>query len=432
VILPIKIIPMQPRSLSRLERMLALTDAHHPLNVVVALRLLPAPPVEKVRPALDEIQRRHPELRARLETGGGTRFFYDVRRPIPLSGQMAGGPEDWVRLAEQGLNTRLDSAAGPLMRCTSMQLPDGSGACLVFAIHHAIVDASSLENILHEFLLEIGGEPAPEEVSAPVPAVEARFPAAYRGFRGLTNNLVFALRQLKDQFSILRQGKLKASRPLPQETACQVFHFSLDERETENLVRAARRHGVTLHTTLQAAMALVVDRMTFAGAPRTDRMMTFADLRPYLHPPLAPGAPGSAFSMLPVRARRGEGDRLWALAKRIHPVFTSALRRGDKFAAYMLSERIIRMVLRYRLGRVAESALSYTGPIRLSTGYGPYRLEAVHAFISNNRFGPSLSAQARLFRNRLWVDGQVLDTETTEVKMQEMAAVFESLLKGES
>jgi hypothetical protein len=78
------------------------------------------------------------------------------------------------------------------------------------------------------------------------------------------------------------------------------------------------------------------------------------------------------------------------------------------------------MMLQIKRFRVGGSAMSYIGPLDLPLEFGQYRLDGFNAYISNNLIGPILTAQSRLFRERLWVDGLFMNQDMTREKAQEL------------
>ena len=79
-----------------MEQALTLMNTFAPLTVVAVLDLRNAPPPERLRSALDILQRRKPLLRARIERGtwGGYRFA-PTEQPIPLEVLERPGDGHW-------------------------------------------------------------------------------------------------------------------------------------------------------------------------------------------------------------------------------------------------------------------------------------------------------------------------------------------------
>jgi hypothetical protein len=166
--------------------------------------------------------------------------------------------------------------------------------------------------------------------------------------------------------------------------------------------------------------------------------MTFADLRPYLDPPVPDDELGSFLAMLRYTARldgrraRGstraaaDGDRFWELARRLTGQVVRGARRGDKLWAVRFSETVMRMLLRRRSERMAATAVSYLGVARVAA---EARVRDLHAFVSNFALGPEYTALARVFDGRLQVDILYLDVDMDGPLARTLAEEIVDLLR---
>jgi len=452
------------RHLGTFETAATLTNDVAPFVVVVVLELDGGPSLERLRAALAILQRRHPLLRVRIVESAG-RFWYEPLAdrssrpdgrdggadgpqgppPIPLRPVTRAGDEHWQRVAEEELNRRIDSAAGPLMRCVyvtpsaSAGAPvTGSGASarceILLAFHHAIMDATSGTALVRELLSLC--DPAvrpdlamelPRERSV-LPPVETLFPAAARGLGGKLRAGAFLARQVADELSYRWRTWGGRKPPIASTSRCHILPVALSCDETAALVQASRRRRVTLNGALGAAFLRAVDDHLFGGRARALRYMTFADLRSYLDPPVAAEELGSFLAMMrytaPMTRRegtRGEGSRparsgaidgadgdFWLLARHLSDQVARGARRGDKLWSVRFSEAVMRMLLRRRTERMAATAISYTGVARLDPESSVRRL---HAFVSNFALGPEYTAHARIFEGMLLLDILYLDVD---------------------
>ena len=139
------------RKLAGIEQALRFIDDVAPFNVVVALRIEGDLPAAKLRAALDELQNRHPLLQARiLAANNEYSFHFGGAGPIPIEICEPSPADSWLAAAEEELHQRFDLVSGPLMRCR--YLPNQSGAHLIIALHHTIVDGASAAHLLSELL----------------------------------------------------------------------------------------------------------------------------------------------------------------------------------------------------------------------------------------------------------------------------------------
>ncbi len=417
------------RPLGAFETALTLSDEHAPLNAVGVLRLAGGPETEALRRALTALRERHPLLRARIaREGRGYAYEWgDDAGAVALRRAERDGEDAWVREAETELSHRLDTARGPLWRC--VYLPGGNGGeCeILLTFHHAIMDASSAVSLCRELLAAASGEGLTGRERARLEAAESYFPPAFRGWRRRLQLGRFALRMLRAEIADRRRARGRWHPPPVGPARCRTLSFQLSEDETAALVRRARRRRLTLNSVLDAAMLLAVARHLYPGESLPLRHLVFADLRPYLEPPVPDEDLGSYFAMLRFTTRVSPKRELFALAGEINAEVRAAGKRGDKYASALTSAATMRGLIRLGTQRMAATALSYTGAARLDPG-GPFRVRGLHAFVSNFPLGPEYTAQVRLFAGRLWWDILYLDTELDPAAARRIADEIRALL----
>ncbi len=423
------------RELGAFESALTLSDAHAPLNVVAVLRLEAGPPAEVLERGLEALRLRHPLLRARIAAEGG-RYFFELRRvpAIPLRVVPRQDDAAWVEETEAELDERLDSGRGPLLRCAYLA-SDGTGACeILLTFHHAIMDAASATSLFKELLTVCGELEAgrvPESDEAPLlPAVEDSFPSAFRGWRRRQGVGRFMLRMLGAEVVDRWRARGRWNAPPPEPTRNRILSFQLSENETRALVRRSRRRRLTLHSVFDAATLLAVARRLYAGQSLPLRHLVFANLRPYLTPPVADENLGACFAMLRFTTALGPHRDLWKLAAEINAPVHAASKRGAKYLFQLTSAAAMRFLLRRDTDRMAATAISYTGPVRFDAA-APYRVRGLHAFVSNFRLGPEYTAQIRLYDSKLWWDILYLEPELDSPAARRLAGDIHALLTAD-
>lgn len=399
------------RKLRAFEAAIAETAAQRPLNIVGSLRIAPAPSTTALRQALDELQLNHPMLRAHVETREDGRYFVDDDdHPIPLRDVDPARPDAWEAEIEAGLSDQLDSTKGPLIRFSSLCAPDGEFTDLIFVAHHAILDGASAQAMVDELLRRLAGSWSATTQHDLTPSPASRYPEKLRMPRALPAMLGYAGRELvRDAAYQLRsRGVHDQVNPAARS---KVFTRSLDQAASERLIRAARRRRVSVNSALQAAGMLSVARYQSDRRMQPLQSITFADLRPYLKPPLPAEQLGCAISMLRFGLVLDTHSTFWDAAQRVHRLISSAASRGDKFVATHMAPAMMRFLLGQRRMRMATTALSYLGPIKLAGQYGRYQLREVHGFVSNVDIGPAFTALAYLWRGELRWDFAYLNTD---------------------
>lgn len=413
------------RKLRAFEAAIAETAARRPFNVVGSLRIAPAPTMEELRLALDGLQRNHPMLRAQVESRRDGRWFvHDGQQPIPLREVSLTERHGWRSEVEVGLGDRLDPAKGPLIRFSNLAAPDGAYADLIFVAHHAILDGVSAQAMVDELLRRLAGASPATAQDALTPSPASRYPAPWRIPRALPAMIGYAGREIvRDASYQLRNGGHRYR--VNPAARSKVLTCSLDKAASQRLIRATRRRRVTVNSALQAAGLLALSKFQSDRRMQPLQSITFADLRPYLKPPLPAEQLGCAISMLRFGLIIDTQSAFWDTAQEVHRLISGAATRGDKFVATHMAPAMMRFLLSQRRMRMASTALSYLGPIRLSNQYGPYQLREVHGFVSDVDIGPLFTALAHLWRGELRWDFAYLDTDW---EREEAEAIADGLL----
>lgn len=435
--------PARQRPLGAFETALTLTGEHAPFAVVATVRLQGAPPPDRLRAALRAAQRRLPLLRCRIARGDdGFRFeAMDEPPAIPLRVLERATDDEWQRVAEEELNRGFTTSSAPLLRCTylapqtageggvasspSAGRADAEGGRdrprrgdLVLAAHHALLDATSAEALVASLLehcagvATASGAPEPTAPSPLPPPCEERYPPGRRGVMGAARRAAFLARQVADEATYRwRTRGTPAPAPPAVRSPCRVLPLRLGRDETAALVQRTRRRRVTLNAALNAALLLATVRLLHGARPGPYRYVTFADLRPRLHPSPGEDELGCFISMLRYTAHLPAGAAFWPLATALTRQVGSGARRGDAFAAAELGPMAMRQLVRRGDERLGTSAVSYSGVSRLRRRYGDIAVRALHASISNFPLGPESTMAARLFADELLLDLLYLDCD---------------------
>ena len=408
------------RELGTFERALMIADEHAPFHIVTVLHLQGAPSPQIVRNALKVLQDHHPFLSARLLEEKGRYYFATLVEPgLPFHVLPRWNDTHWVDVAEVEMGSRINISMGPIFRCTYLYDSTHERAEIILTLYHAIADAASTARLMHELLKVCAS--LRDEMTVPVSGqaphadtVETRFPSAFRGLRLSLRTLRYALAQLGDEISYRMQTRDKRIPPLhPKPTRGHIHCIQLPEDLVDELSRRARLEKLTLNSVLNAAMLLAVNRELYAGQPVPMRTLSFANLRPYVNPPLSDKELASYISMLRYTVQVEGGIDLWNLARDLHTKIYSSLKSGDKFVACLMTEPLIKLVTGLKSFRVSATALNYNGLVPIEPSYSAIKVTGIHAFVSAYDLGPELSAQALLFNDQLFWDFIYLDADMT-------------------
>jgi hypothetical protein len=424
------------RQLTGFEHSLTITDMFGAMNAVCVLKIEGSLDPGRLADSLRRLQHRHRLLRARIvPEKGGFAFIFDDTPPIPLDCREKTAADDWIDLAQRELDTRLDIAVGPLMRCHYLmnQSPDNAGGEIVVTIQHSILDATSALPLLYELLSGCESRPAdsadPIQEEGVLPAT-ALFPAHLRGAGFGWRLAQFMGRQMAGEAS-LRWKSRGGRKPVIQASGShRILPMRLQKPLASALIRCTRQRRITLNAILSAAMLLAVKRVLYAGNPVPLRNLTFADLRPYLSRTIPDSSLGCFMGLCRFDIMIQDRVDFWKLAKSIQLLIYLSNQRGERFLANALSPAMMKMVIRTKSMRMGTTALSYAGPIPDWKSESTLRLTGLHAFTSNITMGPEYSALVRLFQGELWWDGFYLDSDIPLESAERIDREIVSILKS--
>jgi hypothetical protein len=425
------------RELGAFERALTLTDDYSPFNVVATVRLAGSPSPDALRQALDILQKRHPLLMVRIVRDRRQRFFESEGTPaIPLQLVQRTDDEHWLRLAEEELNNRVDTAVGPLLRCSYLSSrADQANSEIMLTFPHVAVDGPSGVNLCHELLslcvavsegeTHVGDDPLPL-----LAASEEFFPSAFQGWSRTRRTILFFLRQMADELSyrLRSRGTGKAS---PNPTArSRVLPMRISRAATAALVRHTRSRRVTLASVLNAATLLAASKHLYDGQDLPLRYFVFPNLRPYLKPPVPVENLAPLLTMMRFTIRVRPDHDLWSLASEINAQTHAAFKRGDKFIFPLLAAPMMRALIKMKSRRMGTTAVSYTGAPGINSTYGSHRVTGIHVFVSNIDLGPEYTAQARLFDGELLWDIVYMDSDMDLSQATVIAEAIRGILQS--
>ncbi|WP_250399642.1 FAD-dependent monooxygenase [Streptomyces cellostaticus] len=361
------------RDLSPLERLYWIADLTSPLNVIARARVHGDLSPSLHRRALDVLQLRHPLLRVAITddgTGAHPAFVPLDGRQIPLRHVRvpAGGPGADTRwqheVDERELAEGLDWSAGPLLRAVVITSggtrngnedadgdrdgdrdgdgKGGQGAVhdLLLTVSHVIADGRTCLSLVREWIeiaarLECGA--TPQTVSRRVlPATDDLLPRRHRGAAGAAG--FRALMRREERASLTRPAqRIVPDAHVPfEQRRTRMTHRSLTADQVRRLVRAARRHGTTVHGALAAALvsAVALDAGTPAAAHFS--IGSPVDFRAGLEPPVLPDEVGTYVATVPTRVRYEPGGSLWPMARTVSQDLVRRRKRQDHLATISL------------------------------------------------------------------------------------------------
>jgi hypothetical protein len=346
------------RELSPLERLYWIADQTSPLNVIARARVHGHLPSALHRRSLDALQVRHPLLRVAIAddgTGAHPAFTPLDGRQIPLR-HVQVTPDDlsadtrWEReVNDRELVESVDWRAGPLLRAVVITSGGTGGENeenvhdLLLTASHTIADGKTCLSLLREWI-ELAarlGRDTPYQATSrrALPATDDLLPRRHRGVAGVAG---FRAMMLRDQQAARRHPaqRIVPSRQIPfGQRRTRMVHRLLTADQLELLVRAAKRHGTTVHGALAAAMVTAVAKD--AGTPATAHFSIGSpvDFRGDLEPAVSHDEVGTYVATVPSRVRYEPGGPLWPMAREISQDLVRRRRRQEHLATISLPRR---------------------------------------------------------------------------------------------
>ncbi|MCD0448729.1 amino acid adenylation domain-containing protein [Actinocorallia sp. API 0066] len=270
--------------------------------------------VAALRRAAETLLRRHGNLRAAFTDEGVSRPVQLVPREVALPWEEMELDDEEARalvLAER--TRRFDLMEPPLLRFVLVKL-EGDRHKLVFTNHHILLDGWSTPVLATElFALYLAG--GDEGLPRPTP-----YKNYLRWLAGQDRKAAEAAWQ--DALSGLEDATLVAphAADLPPVVPHRAL-LELDEAVSRKLTRAARRHGVTVNTLLQAAWGVVVGALTgradvVFGAAVSGRPADLPGVEQMI---------GLFINTLPIRVRLNPSDTLAEVLERLQEEQTDLL-----------------------------------------------------------------------------------------------------------
>ncbi|MFD5931685.1 FAD-dependent monooxygenase [Streptomyces sp. NPDC060333] len=343
------------RGLSPLERLYWIADLTSPLNVIARARVHGRMSPSLHRRALDILQLRHALLRVAITddgTGAHPAFVPLDGRRIPLR-HVRVRPDDptadtrWQHEVDgRELAEGLDWRTGPLLRAvviTSGGTEDEDGGDvhdLLLTASHVIADGKTCLSLVREWIeiaarLDRGAPPqaVPRRV---LPATDDLLPRRHRGAAGVAG--FEALMRREQQASLGRPAqRVIPSEHVPfEQRRTRMTHRFLTAGQLELLVRAAKRHGTTVHGALAAAMVSAVARDSGTPAAAHFSIGSPVDFRADLEPPVLPDEAGTYVATVASRVRYEPGRPLWLMARAISQDLVRRRKRQEHLATISL------------------------------------------------------------------------------------------------
>jgi len=416
----------EERPLSLSERVMWRLNEGSPMNCCAIAGVRGAMSFERLRWALDVVQRRHPLLQMRVAVEDARPFFRRGAPALPLR-TLEVGAGGWVAEVERELATPFDTEKGPLARCVWLHHGD-SHWHLLLSYHHVLGDAMSGVLVARDVVHAAGTGQAPPELHDSVP-LEARLPAAEQGWSGTRGRLRvllgLAARRMRLGTPLLVQSDDAAP---PHERRPRLTPHTFDAGLTEALVSRARAERTTVQAALLAATGLGMLRDARAHRPLPLTLITTVTLRNLLEPPVGPDDVGFFVGTLQYWRRIGPDAPLWELARAIRSEMASDLAaRIPTLSAPLLhliyrmsgGERVSPRELTRRWVKLNSVSAGVTnlGRLSMQTRMGELELEELNVTgaLSSSFLCAASTLNERLHLNFAWAEPTLHEEHATRL-----------------
>ena len=271
------------RQLGGVERWFSYLNDNHPCHFSTVAELLGDVTADRCRTALAALQQRHPLLNVAIAHDQQGELVFQRAKAgdesrIPLR-VCDSATTSWQKEVADETVRPFDSRVAPLMR--AVLLTGASQSAVILVAHHSIGDGMAVMYAMRDLVRALSGEPL--AAMALPPNVE-QLHAINLARTSATSQAVV---QKQDQSTETTESTPPAPRPAPFRThtasarpaiQCKL----LKKAQTDALTGACRRHGVTVHAALTAALVLAGRRLATAWRDLPVRVFTPTNIRPIL------------------------------------------------------------------------------------------------------------------------------------------------------
>ncbi|AUX38585.1 MULTISPECIES: condensation domain-containing protein [Sorangium] len=356
------------------------------LNVVTVAAVIGHVSTESMRVALEQVQRRHPVLGARLVEAPRPRMLFDDVPKMHLEVVDGGDNLDrWKACFDSELNRPFDAARGPLARAALVRREKSFE--LIFTHDHGLGDAMSGCIAVRDLLRALSGQPLPplpcrpsfDEMIGPLNRGQAVVDKVISEVAARARRVSSYLDQFSDRLSAVPA----ASHDAAASCLTRFVHQTISAEHTSALVARCRDERVSVHAALCAALACAF--VEVRGAARRLVCTSALDMRGYLEPDVTDDFGLYAMGTTDV-LRVEAGGSFWELAREVRRKLLAA-RTPQRLRSYRaligVAEHTIELTRQpsvaglVKLGIDGHIAVSNLGRLGMPTRYGDFNLQGL-------------------------------------------------------
>ncbi|REC79417.1 hypothetical protein DRF60_06210 [Chryseobacterium elymi] len=231
------------------ERML-LGDGTEPFNAVIPFRLRGTFKEENIQHALNQIQRKHPWLRALISHDENNIPWFEVPErhlPIPIRMVTRKGEDDWKEESAREWKTLFNYGELPLIRFVWIKGEEVSD--MLFSFHHCLCDGGSAMAFLYEFLQLLDRPSAEIGVENPILGIHDVVPSEI-----LTNRKQKLKAKVIGRLAATAIKCIPVSKKAVDRQKDYLIHWKFNKEMSQELISYCKSHEVTVNTFLCAAL----------------------------------------------------------------------------------------------------------------------------------------------------------------------------------
>lgn len=347
-------------------------DGHTPVNCVMTARLRGNIVAENIEPALEQIQRKHPHLRARVIEEDGQPYFLFSECPakIPLRVVERHSDEDWRSITGVEWKTPFNMVHGPLVRVVWIK-SDGVSELMLIG-HHCVCDGASLIAIFREILELIDRPDLKLTPYRPLQSLQDLIP------QEVTSDL-----KLRAMIA-LKAGLFRAFaltvKPVKTNPAGDhyLIYWRADKKQSLALTQRCKLEGTTPYAALCVAFLLAFRQVN--GARFKNKVMCPVNIRRFI-PSIEPDMMFNYAPTVPLSLSGDSQEEFWSLARKLKQSMSKKVERLNAYEHLMAAEHLhsstfkLISLLRKSKGSY-DFAFSNVGRIDIAENYKSFKVES--------------------------------------------------------
>jgi len=231
------------------ERML-LGDGTEPFNAVIPFRLRGSFQEKDIQHALNQLQGKHPWLRALISYDEDHIPWFEVPEthpPIPIRIVSRKREDDWQEESRREWQTLFDFEEQPLLRFIWIRGEEVSD--MLFSFHHCLCDGGSAMAFLYEFLAILDNPSAEIGVEHPILGIHDVVPEEI-----LTNRYQKMKAKVIGRVAATAIKCLPVSKKAVERQNDYLIHWKFDKEMSKELISYCKSQEVTVNTFLSTVL----------------------------------------------------------------------------------------------------------------------------------------------------------------------------------